>query len=70
MNYRCHCYLAIGIVIIVIFIVLTMREKYADNKHLKNIVTSPPRTWQQQEDLEVKEAMRQAEEDRGWVIVE
>ena len=70
MNYRCHCYLAIGIVIIVIFIVFTMREKYADNTHLKNIVTSPPRTWQQQEDLEVKEAMRQAEEDRGWVIVE
>ena len=66
MNYRCHCYLAIGIVIIVIFIVFTMREKYADNKHLKNIVTSPPRTWQQQEDLEVKEALRQAEEDRGW----
>ena len=69
MNYRCPCCLAIGIVILMVFIVFTMRERCLDNKHLKNIFTSPPRSWQQQEDPDVKESMRQAEEDRGWVIV-
>jgi hypothetical protein len=29
----------------------------------------PPRTWQQQEDPQVRESMRQAEEERGWALV-